>query len=209
MGAFWSERKKRYTVPAITTFHNILAALPPQTLDQAISQWSGQHGAAQAPVAMDGKDLRGASKQTEQGRRVMVAAVEHETGLVLGQVEVEARSNEIGAVRELSRSLDLAGRIVTVDALHAQHETMRCLRGRGADYVVTIKDNQQTILEDLRAMDFTDAPSQETASSAAVAPSKTSPARSGTATPTSTAAARPCASNASTRSSRPASAAPR
>ena len=162
VGAFWSERKGRYTAPAITTFHNILAALPPQTLDHAISRWTGQHGTAQAPVAMDGKDLRGASKQTEQGRRVMVAAVEHETGLVLGQVEVDSRSNEIPAVRELSRNLDLAGRIVTVDALHAQHETMRCLRGRGADYVVTIKDNQQTILEDLRAIDFTDAPSHET-----------------------------------------------
>ena len=111
---------------------------------------------------MDGKDLRGASKQTVEGRRVMVAAVEHKTGLVLGQVEVDSKSNEIPAVRELSQSLDLASRIVTVDALHAQHETMRCLRGRGADYVVTIKDNQQTILEDLRAMDFTDAPSHET-----------------------------------------------
>ncbi len=75
---------------------------------------------------------------------------------------MDSKSNEIPAVRELSQSLDLAGRIVTVDALHAQHETMRCLRGRAADYVVAIKDNQQTILEDLRAIDFTDAPSHET-----------------------------------------------
>ena len=76
---------------------------------------------------MDGKDLRGASKQTEDGRRMMVAAVEHDSGMVLGQVEVDSKSNEIPAVRELSSSLDLAGRIVTVDAMHAQHETARCL----------------------------------------------------------------------------------
>ena len=112
---------------------------------------------------MDGKDLRGASKQTEDGRRMMVAAVEHDSGMVLGQVEVDSKSNEIPAVRELSSSLDLAGRIVTVDAMHAQHETARCLLGRRADYVISaIKDNQETILEDLKAIDFSDAPWHET-----------------------------------------------
>ena len=163
VGAFWSPSKQRYTAPAITTFHNILAALPPETLDNAIGQWTGQHSTAHAPVAMDGKDLRGASKQTEDGRRMMVAAVEHDSGMVLGQVEVDSKSNEIPAVRELSSSLDLAGRIVTVDAMHAQHETARCLLGRRADYVISaIKDNQETILEDLKAIDFSDAPWHET-----------------------------------------------
>ena len=163
VGAFWSPSKKRYTPPAITTFHNILAALPPETLDNAIGRWTGQHGGSHAPVAMDGKDLRGASKQTEDGRRMMVAALVHKTGMVLGQVEVDRKSNEIPAVRELSSSLDLAGRTVTLDAMHAQHETARCLLGRRADYVVTaVKDNQETILEDLKAIDFGDAPWHET-----------------------------------------------
>ena len=134
VGAFWSPSKQRYTPPATTTFHNVLAALPAETLDNAIGQWTGQHGGAHAPVAMDGKDLRGASKQTEHGRRMMVAAVEHDTGVVLGQVEVDSKSTEIPAVRELSTSLDLTGRIVTMDAMHAQHETARCLLGRRADY---------------------------------------------------------------------------
>ena len=163
VGAFWSPSKQRYTAPAITTLHNILAALPPETLDIAIGRWTGQHGSAHAPVAMDGKDLRGASKQTEHGRRMMVAAVEHNTGVVLGQVEVDSKSNEIPAVRALSNRLDLTGRIVTLDPMHAQHETARCLLARRADYVLSaIKDNQETILEDLTAIDFTDAPWHET-----------------------------------------------
>ena len=168
VGAFWSPSKQRYTPPAsvcfeITTFHNVLAALPPETLDNAIGQWTGQNGSAHAPVAMDGKDLRGASKQTEDGRRMMVAAVEHDTGVVLGQVEVDSKSNEIPAVRRLSSSLDLTGRIVTMDAMHAQHETARCLLGRCANYVLSaVKDNQETILEDLKAIDFSDAPWHET-----------------------------------------------
>ena len=163
VGAFWSPSKQRYTAPAITTFHNILAALAPETLDNAIGRWTAQQGSAHAPVAMDGKDLRGASKQTEEGRRMMVAAVVHKTGLVLGQVEVASKSNEIPAVRELSTSLELAGRVVTLDAMHAQHETARCLLGRRADYVLSaVKDNQETILEDLKAIDFSDVPWHET-----------------------------------------------
>ena len=106
VGAFYSESKQRYTSPSITTFHNILAALPPETLDNAIGQWTGQHSTAHAPVAMDGKDLRGASKQTEDGRPMMVAAVEHGSGLVLGQKEIDDKTNEIPVVRDLSSGLD-------------------------------------------------------------------------------------------------------
>ena len=139
----WSPSKQRYTAPAITTFHNILAALPPE-MDNAIGQWTGQHSTAHAPVAMDGKDLRGASKQTEDGRRMMVAAVEHDSGMVLGQVEVDSKSNEIPAVRELSSSLDLQAAL-SPSWMHAQHETARCLLGRRA--ATRHQGNQETILE--------------------------------------------------------------
>ncbi len=77
---------------------------------------------------MDGKDIRGASKQTGEGRRMMVAAAGHGTGMALRQVEVDAKSNEIPAVRELSGSLDVTGRIVTVDAMHARHYIERTAR---------------------------------------------------------------------------------
>ena len=161
--SFFSPSRKRYTAPTITTFHNILADLPPETLDDAIGLWTAQQAGADTPLAMDGKDIRGASRQTENGRRMMVAAVEHGTGMVLGQVEVDAKSNEIPAVRDLAGSVDVTGRIVTMDAMHAQHETARWLLGRRADYVVTaVKENQETILDDLKAIDFSDAPSFET-----------------------------------------------
>ena len=86
---------------------------------------------------MDGKEVRGASKQTDEGRRMMVAAVEHGSALVLGQKEIDDKTNEVPVVRELSSSLDLAGRTVTLDAMHAQHDTARCLLDHcHADYVV-------------------------------------------------------------------------
>ena len=175
---------------------------------------SGPASTAHAPVAMDGKALRGASAQTEDGRRMMVAAVEHGSGVVLGQVEVDSKSNEIPAVRELSSGLDLTGRTVTVDAMHAPHETARCLLGRRADYVLSaIKDNQKPSSKTSRQSTGATRPGTKpstrpmAASSADAAPSSTSPAPSGTVTPISMVAARRCASNA--RSSKPASAASR
>ena len=54
---------------------------------------------------MDGKDVRGASKQTQDGRRMLVAAVEQGSGLVLGQLEISSKTNEIPALRELAGGL--------------------------------------------------------------------------------------------------------
>ena len=154
--AFFSPSKRRFTAPAVTTFHNNLAALPPETLDDAIGLWISQKAGADTPLAMDGKDLRSTSKQTQEGRRMMVAADEHTIGMVLRQVEVDAKCNEIPAVRELSNTIDVSGRVITMDATHAQHEIARCLLEGRADYVVTaIKENQETIKADERGVELT------------------------------------------------------
>ena len=190
VGCFYSPSRHCYTTPSIATFHNILAALPPETLEHAVAAWTRQQSgqvlpdeedpgsrkaAGTAPgeaprqgvlpgISMDGKDVRGASKQTADGRRMLVAAVEHSSGLVLGQVEVDSKTNEIPAVRELARELDLAGRTVTLDALHVQHKTARgLLEDCAAHYLVTaVKDNQPTMLDDLQHMLFEDCPDHET-----------------------------------------------
>ena len=180
---FYSPSQACYTSPSITTFHNILASLEPQTLETATRHWSlqqsgqvqSQQDATDAPkagsspaerpgVSLDGKDVRGASKQTAQGRRMLLAAVEQVSGVVLGQSEIDSKSNEIPAFRDLARELDLEGRVVTGDALHAQQETARCLLDEcGAEYLITaVKENQPTMLEDLRGMDFSACPMVET-----------------------------------------------
>ena len=188
VGCFYSPSRQCYTTPSITTFRNILARLPPDTLENAVSDWASQQSellareaaqaAREAPetsrlsgseptgrpaIAIDGKDVRGASKQTADGRRMLVAAVEYEHGLVLGQVEVAAKTNEIPALRELASEIDCAGRVITADAMHARQETARHLLGEGAHYVITaVKDNQPTILDDLQHMDFSGCPAYQT-----------------------------------------------
>ena len=130
VGEFRIPSKQRFTPPAITTFHNVLAALPPGALDNAIGQWPCQHGNAHAPVVVDEKDLRGTSKQTEDGCRTMVAAVKQDTGVVLGQIEVDPESNEVLAVLELCGGLELTGRIVTLDAVGRGVHSIACCATR-------------------------------------------------------------------------------
>ena len=163
VGSFFSPSRQCYTTPVASTFHYIFSLLPPEALDQAVSQWNRQQVPQEEPIAMDGKDVRGASKQTEDGSRMMVAAFTHGTGVVLGQTEVDSKTNEITAVRELTRTIDVAGRVVTLDALHAQQETVKGLLERQADYVITaIKENQPTMLQDLKDINYEQAPAYET-----------------------------------------------
>ena len=154
--AYYSEKLNRYTAPTVTTFHNVLARLPPDTLDRALRLWAARMSRDPAPVAVDGKQVRGASRHNPQGRTLLVAALEHGSGLVLGQEAVRDKSNEIPAVRTLVGQLRLAGRTVSLDALHVQADTLRLLVQQGqAHYVTTaVKNNQPTLLEDLKAIDW-------------------------------------------------------
>ena len=156
VGAFRSPSKGRYTVPAVSTFHHVLSKLPPEALEEALRGWSARCAEGGGAVAVDGKDVRGASKRLGAGEReMMVAAVEHGSGVVLGQARAGDRGEEGRAVRELCGGLDLRGRTVTLDALHACRETARRLvEDCGADYVATVKGNQKRLLKDLEGLDW-------------------------------------------------------
>ena len=154
--AFYSHRLGRFTAPTTTAFFNVLVALDPDVLDRAARTWAAQHARADEPVAIDGKCIRGAARQDPNGKHHLVAAVEHRSGNVLGQEAVAHKSNEIPTVRTLATGLDLQGRVVTVDAMHVQNETARCLVEQcGAHYVMTaVKSNQPNLLIDLQGLDW-------------------------------------------------------
>jgi heme A synthase len=95
-------------------------------------------------IAVDGKAVRGARNREEKAPH-LVAALAHGIGAVLGQVAVDAKSNEIPAVGELLKAFtDLAGAVITVGALHTQSDTAQAITGRHADYVMTVKAGMPT-----------------------------------------------------------------
>ncbi len=154
-GAFWSPSKQRYTVPATSTFHWFLSNLPAESLDAVVYDWLQSQSDGQAALAVDGKTIRNASRQRAPDKQIMVAAMEHGSGLVLAQNQVGPDTNEITAVRELVAQLDVQARVVTMDAMHTQVETARLLRQHGADYVMTaVKNNQRTVRDDLASINW-------------------------------------------------------
>jgi hypothetical protein len=100
-------------------------------------------------VAADGKTLRGSGSSGPQGdagaQRHLLTVFDHTHGIVLGQVDVDAKTNEVPMLPVLLDQVDLAGTVLTADALHAVRSHATYLHGRGAHYVLTVKPNQKAL----------------------------------------------------------------
>jgi predicted transposase YbfD/YdcC len=135
-------------IPSHDTFGRVFARLDPSALLACIHQWLAALGTAAAGevVAIDGKTLRRSfDTAAGQGPLHLVSAWATQARLVLGQVAVAAKSNEITAIPLLLELLDLRGCIVTIDAMGCQTEIAAAVRAREADYVLAVKDNQPTL----------------------------------------------------------------
>src|SRR2546429_5822273 len=97
-------------------------------------------------VSLDGKTLRHSSDQATATAAIhMVSAWASANRLVLGQLKVEEKSNEITAIPTLLRLLDITGAVVTIDAMGCQKEIAKTITEQGADYVLALKDNHPTL----------------------------------------------------------------
>jgi predicted transposase YbfD/YdcC len=149
-------------VPSESTFRRTLQALDADALDQAAGGWAQQR-TAPAPgtrraVAVDGKTLRGSGVADGPGRHLL-AVLDHGHGVVLGQVDVEAKTNEIPMFTTVLDHVDLAGAVVTADALHAQRAHAEYLvTERGAHYLITVKRNQPGLHAQLAALPWRQVP---------------------------------------------------
>lgn len=142
-------------IPAHDTFGRVFARLDPAAFRQGFLNWVGALVEATAGrlVAIDGKTLR-RSFDTAGGKGALhlISAWASENHLLLGQQAVDGKSNEITAIPELLRLLDLAGAIVTIDAMGCQKAIAAQVCEAGGDYVLALKDNQGTLLEDVRQL---------------------------------------------------------
>jgi len=142
----------RHGVPRHDTFNRVLAALAPAAFLDCFLRWtqSLRQAVSEEIVALDGKALRRALDQG-QSPRYIVSAWARTNGLVLGQVKVADKSNEITAVPELLRALDLAGCIVTLDAMGCQKAIAREIIEADADYVLALKGNHETVHAEVKS----------------------------------------------------------
>ncbi|MGW3240459.1 ISAs1 family transposase [Streptomyces olivaceus] len=142
-----------------STLRRLFACLDADRLDVVLGAWVLARTALIAGrrvIAVDGKTVRGAGGGSAAPH--LVAALAHGSGAVLGQVAVSEESNEIPAARQLLQLLDLDGTVVTMDALHTQHDTADLVTGSGGVYVLTVKGNQKSLYSQLKALPWTSVP---------------------------------------------------
>jgi predicted transposase YbfD/YdcC len=141
-------------IPSRSTFERVFAALSPAGLQSCLLRWL--HGCARAlelgQFAIDGKALRRSGSPAQGlGPLHLVSVWATQARLSLGQVAVDAKSNEITAIPRLLRLLDLRGALVTIDAMGCQKEIAQQVVDGGGDYVLTVKDNQPRLAADILA----------------------------------------------------------
>jgi predicted transposase YbfD/YdcC len=144
-------------IPSHDTFSRVFAALDAAALERCLVNWMTAlaEDLAGEVVAIDGKTIR-RSLDRRAGKKPLhlVSAWASETGLALGQIATQEKSNEITAIPQLVEMLDLAGATVTLDALGCQKEIAAKILEKQADYVLAVKENQPKLHEDVqRIMD--------------------------------------------------------
>jgi len=141
-------------IPSHDTFGDVFARLKPEQFETSFLRWvQAVMGASGGKiVAIDGKTLR-RSHDRRLGKSAihMVSAWASANHLLLGQVKVDEKSNEITAIPALLELLTLGGCVVTIDAMGTQTEIARVIVDQGGDYVLAAKDNQGQLYEDVVA----------------------------------------------------------
>ena len=151
----------RGPVPSESTFRRTLQRLDADAFDELAGRWAAQRTAPQPgdrrALAVDGKTLRG-SGHGGQDSRHLLAALDHAHGVVLGQVEVDAATNEIPRFSALCDRIEITDAVITADALHAQHGHATYLHRRGAHYLLIVKRNQPGLHAQFAALPWRDVP---------------------------------------------------
>jgi predicted transposase YbfD/YdcC len=151
-------RTGQHVAPDEATVRRALQTVDADQLDTAVGTWlAGRHGARdgcgqtlKSALAVDGKTVRGARDHADPDDRAphLVSVVSHGDGIVLGQRQVDEKSNEITAVQPLLSDVDLAGKVVTADAMHTQRSLADWLvTEKNACYLFVVKANQPTLYQ--------------------------------------------------------------
>lgn len=150
-GCRWDDKRKCHIAPSEPTLRRALHAVDADLVDRELGTWLERRVSGGA-VAVDGKYVRGALGQ--DGKQLhLLSALVHKEGVVIGQRLISRDHNEITEFQPLLQPMQLAGKVVTADAMHTQRGHAEFLvKEKHADYVFTVKKNQPTLLADLEAL---------------------------------------------------------
>ena len=139
-------------IPSYHTISRVFSAINPKEFRKVFSKWMDDcqamtHGAI---IAIDGKCLRASYNQKDKKDAIhMVTAFAAANEVVIGQVKTDQKSNEITAIPELLKLLDIRGCLVTIDAMGCQTKIAKKIVNKGGDYLLAVKGNQPRLFNKL------------------------------------------------------------
>ena len=142
----------QHGIPSHDTLGDVFAAIDSEQFSQCFSSWVADLASLTSGdvIAIDGKTVRrSVDKASGKAAIHLVSAWAQRNSLVLGQVKVDDKSNEITAIPALLASLDLKGAVVTIDAMGCQTAIAQQIVQQQGDYVLSLKENQPTLYEDV------------------------------------------------------------
>ncbi len=141
-----------YGIPSHDTFGRIFERMNPKEFQNCFMHWI-QFVTEQTKgqvVAIDGKTLRRSHDKSNDKKAIhMVSAWASSNQVVLGQLKTEEKSNEITAIPQLLKLLDISGCIITIDAMGTQKKITKTIIDNGGDYVLALKDNHKNLHDDV------------------------------------------------------------
>lgn len=150
---FLKEHFGIYTIPCYFWILSLLKLIKPESLNECFIKWVGSllvDKQADTTVSFDGKTIRSTGKMDNYDKPLhIVSAHLANLGITLGQKTVNGKSNEIPAVRELIKLLNISGCMVVADALNCQKDTAKAIIDGGGDYLLNVKDNQEILKESI------------------------------------------------------------
>ena len=147
-------RPYRDGTPTHDHLGDILATLDSEAFQRCFVAWvAARTGLPEGVIAIDGKTVRRSShKKAGKAAIHMVSAFAARQRLVLGQVKVAEKSNEIIAIPRLLEMLEIEGAVITIDAMGCQRGIAQKIVGKKADYILALKGNQSSLEEDVKVL---------------------------------------------------------
>ena len=139
-------------IPSHDTFGRVFSLIDPDEFEECFFNWikSLSIDVENEIIAIDGKTLRGSHNRKKGQKPIhLVSAWSVKNRLMLGQVKTEEKSNEIEAIPRLLEMVDIKSSIVTIDAMGCQKKIAKMIVKQGADYVLSVKNNQEALSNDI------------------------------------------------------------
>lgn len=131
-------------IPSHDTFNRVFSLIDPQKLEDCLQKWVREvfQMSPKGVISIDGKSVKGSASPGSHKYVHMISAWSHEADLVLGQLKVDEKTNEIKAIPQLLDKLDIEGSIITIDAMGCQKDIVNKILEKKGDYIIALKGNQ-------------------------------------------------------------------